>query len=556
MAIIVQASGVQVSHGGNRIFTDVTFDLQDGDRAAIVGPNGSGKSTLFRLLTRDIHPERGQVTQRRGATIGFLTQEPNLPVAMPVRSLLSEAAGNPDAIEREIESLQARLAEPLDDDEMASVLDALTDNLTRLDEVLASDNSSELAEVLTALRVRDEILDRPFGTLSGGEKKIVVLARFVINRPDLLLLDEPENHLDADAKIWLENWLAQYKGAVGLISHDRYMIDRVANEIFEIEDGGIEVYPGNYSQFQQLKRDRLARALELRELAEREFKKLKESAEDLTQWARQNPKFATRAEAMRRRVDEERARLDAEKMPVLTRRQIKVEFEIDRGGEIVLVANAAAKSFGEREVIQPFDLEIRHGERVGIVGPNGAGKTTLFRMATGRDVPTSGLIRMGAAIVPGYYAQEQETLDPNATPIDVIRRIKPLNEQQALSYLVGFLFERDDVMNRIGLLSGGERSRLQIAMLILQGANFLLLDEPTNNLDLPSVEVLEEALLSFPGTILTISHDRYYLDKVCTRILALDDGVIADYAGGFSWYQSNPDKGVVLTRTSATARSR
>jgi len=326
------------------------------------------------------------------------------------------------------------------------------------------------------------------------------------------------------------------------------MIDRVANEIFELEDGKIQIYPGNYSQYQDLKRNRLERALELRELAEREFKKLKASAEELTQWARQNPKFATRAEAMRRKMAEERARLDAEKMPVLSRRKIKVEFDTERGSSLVLEAAGATKSYGEREVLKPFDLEIRHGERIGIVGGNGAGKTTLVRMALRQEKVTGGSFRLGPSIVTGYYSQEHETLDPNQTPLDVIRKVKPLNEQQAISILTGMLFDRDDAMNRIGALSGGERSRLQIAILILKGANFLLLDEPTNNLDIGSVETLEDALLEFPGTILSISHDRFYLDKICTRIIEIDGGVLRDYPGGYSYYRQNRDKGTILTR--------
>jgi ATP-binding cassette subfamily F protein 3 len=547
MSILIQAASIAYAHGGNQIFSEVNFELQEGERIALIGENGSGKSTLFRLLTRDISPDRGAVTHRRGLTIGFLTQDPNLDPAKTVDDLLAAAVGDPDQIEQELDALAQRLGEPLDDDEMAAVLDEYNASLVRLDEYLAVDMASDVDAILEALGIA-AIRKQRFGQLSGGEKKLVALARFSLLKPDVLLLDEPDNHLDADAKHWLETYLAGYRGAVGLISHDRYMIDQVANEIFELEDGKIQIYPGNYSQYQELKRNRLERALELRELAEREFKKLKASAEDLTQWARQNPKFATRAEAMRRKVADERARLDAEAMPVLTRRKIKVEFEAERGSSLVLEAKGAAKSYGERHVLKPFDLEIRHGERVGIVGGNGAGKTTLFRMALGREKVSAGSFRLGPSIVTGYYAQEHETLDPNQTPLDVIRRIKPVTEQQAISILSGMLFNRDDAMNKIGALSGGERSRLQIAILILKGANFLLLDEPTNNLDIGSVETLEDALLGFPGTILSISHDRYYLDKICTRIVEIDSGILRDYPGNFSYYQQNDDKGTILTR--------
>jgi ATP-binding cassette, subfamily F, member 3 len=547
MSILIQAASVAYAHGGNQIFTDVNFELQEGERVALIGENGSGKSTLFRLLSRDISPDRGAVTHRRGLTVGFLTQEPNLDLDRTVDELLVAAVGDPDQMESELDALAQRLAEPLDDDEMAAVLDEYNAGLARLDEFLAADMSSDVDAIVAALGIGG-VRQQRFGKLSGGEKKLVALARFTLLKPDVLLLDEPDNHLDADAKVWLETYLAGYRGAVGLISHDRYMIDRVANEIFELEDGKIQIYPGNYSQYQELKRTRLERALELRELAEREFKKLKASAEDLTQWARQNPKFATRAEAMRRKVAEERARLDAEVMPVLTRRKIKVEFDTERGSSLVLEAVGAAKSYGEREVLKPFDLEIRHGERVGIVGGNGAGKTTLFKMALGQEQATGGSFRLGPSIVTGYYAQEHETLDPNQTPLDVIRRIKPVTEQQAISILTGMLFDRDDALNRIGSLSGGERSRLQIAILILKGANFLLLDEPTNNLDIGSVETLEDALLDFPGTILSISHDRFYLDKICTRIIEIDTGILRDYPGGYSYYQQNRDKGTILSR--------
>jgi ATP-binding cassette, subfamily F, member 3 len=547
MAILIQADAVAYAHGGNRIFTEINFELQEGDRVALIGENGSGKSTLFRLLARDLSPDRGAVTHRRGLTVGFLTQDPNLDPSCTVDELLAATTGDPDAMEGELEALAQRLTEPLDDDEMTEVLDAYNAGLARLDDYLAGDKTTEVEAILSALGIAG-VRRQQFGSLSGGEKKLVALARFSMLKPDVLLLDEPDNHLDTDAKIWLEEYLAAYKGAVGLISHDRYMIDRVANEICELEDGKIQVYPGNYSQFREMKRNRLERALELRELAEREFKKLKASAEELTQWARQNDKFASRAEAMRRKVAQERARLDAEAMPVLTRRKIKVEFEAERGSTLVLQADGAAKAYGERDVLRPFDLEIRHGERVGIVGGNGAGKTTLFRMALGQEKATAGSFRLGPSIVTGYYAQEHETLDPNQTPLDVIRRIKPVTEQQAISILSGMLFDRDDAMNRIGALSGGERSRLQIAILILKGANFLLLDEPTNNLDVGSVETLEEALLAFPGTILSISHDRFHLDRVCTRIVEIDEGILRDYPGGYTYYQQNRDKGTILTR--------
>jgi ATP-binding cassette subfamily F protein 3 len=549
MTLLVQAANVRYAHGGNQIFEDLSFVLREGDRAALIGENGSGKSTLFRLLARDLTPDSGAVTHRRGLTVGYLRQESSLDPARTVREVVVEAAGDPAALEAQLHALERQLGEPLDDEAMADVLDAYNHALARLDAAEATDHEAELEEVLGGLRFPAYRWDQRIGNLSGGERKLVDVAQFLLNQPDLLLLDEPDNHFDVATKSWLEVWLTlRYPGAVGLISHDRYMIDQVANQIFELEDGRIAAYPGNYTAYLELKQARLEREAELRELREREFKKLKASAEQLTQWARQNPKFASRAENQRRKAAEERARLEAEPAPVLNRRRIKVDFATERGSTDVLTASALAKSFGARVVFKPFDLLLRHGERVGLVGPNGAGKTTFVRMVLGEEPPSAGQLRLGPSITPGYYAQEHETLDPDATPLELVRQVKPLTEQQALSQLVALLFDRDDAMNRIGALSGGERARLQIALLILSGANLLVLDEPTNNLDIPSVEALETALLGFPGAFLTISHDRYFLDRICTRIVEIEDGVVRDYPGGYSYYIANRDKGTFLTR--------
>jgi ATP-binding cassette subfamily F protein 3 len=292
----------------------------------------------------------------------------------------------------------------------------------------------------------------------------------------------------------------------------------------------------------------------LRELQLREFKKLKESSEQLTQWARQNPKFSPRAENMRRKLAEERERLESTAPPVLNRRRIEVDFDAERGSTLMLEATGLAKSFDDRELFKPFDLLIRNGEAVGLVGPNGAGKTTLFRMILGKEPVSAGRLRIGASAVVGYYSQEQETLDPRMTPMELVRKLKPYSEQQAISFLNTLLFDRTDAMNKIGALSGGEKARLQVGSLILGGANLLMLDEPTNNLDIASVEVLESALLEFKGAILTISHDRYFLDKICTRTVELNDGWVKDYPGGFSDYEADPTRGTLLTKTAPVKR--
>ena len=555
MTLLVQAAEVKYAQGGNQIFDGISFEVRAGDRLALIGENGAGKTTLFRLMARELLPHGGAVTHKRGLTLGYLSQHSTLEPSLNVRDAIALAAGDPAALEGQLRELEAKMAEPLSDDELGDVLEAYSAVLERFEGGPGLDLEAQIAKILTGLGLPEARWDTPVSKLSGGEKKLVALAGFLIEEPDLLLLDEPDNHLDESAKGWLEEYLRERRGAVAIISHDRYFIDRVANRIFELEDGRIIGYPGNYSAFLTLKRERLERGEQLYEMRQRELKKLKASAEQLTQWAKQNPKFAARAGNRWRNFEIEKERLESTPTPILDRKLIEVEFNAERGSSLVLEIKGLSKAFGDREVFRPFDFTMMHGERVGIVGGNGAGKTSLFRLILGELEPDSGRVRIGPSIQTGYYAQEQETLDPTMTPLELVRKTKAMNEQQAIGFLVGLLFDRDHAMNRIGDLSGGERSRLQIAMLILQGSNFLLLDEPTNNLDIPSIEVLEAALLDFGGSILTISHDRYYLDRLCQRIIEVDAGVVREYAGNFSYYNEHRGAGTELTiREPATRR--
>lgn len=556
MTLLVQAAEVKYAHGGNQIFDGVSFEVRAGDRLALIGENGAGKTTLFRLMARELQPHGGAVTHKRGLTLGYLSQHSTLEPSLNVREAIALTAGDPSALEGQLRELEARMAEPLNDDELSAVLEEYSAVLERFEGGPAQDLEAQIAQILSGLGLPDERWDTPVGKLSGGEKKLVALAGFLIEEPDLLLLDEPDNHLDESAKGWLEAYLRERRGAVAVISHDRYFIDRVANRIFELEDGRIVGYPGNYSAFLTLKRARLERDEQLYEMRQRDLKKLKASAEQLTQWAKQNPKFAARAGNRWRNFEIEKERLENTPTPILDRKRIEVDFNAERGSSLVLEIKGLAKSFGEREVFKPFDFTMMHGERVGIVGGNGAGKTTLFKLILGDQEPNAGRVRVGPSIQTGYYAQEQETLDPTLTPLELVRKTKAMNEQQAIGFLVGLLFDRNDAMNQIRNLSGGERSRLQIAILILQGANFLLLDEPTNNLDIPSIEVLEAAILDFSGSILTISHDRYYLDRLCQRIIEIDAGVVREYPGGFSYYNERRGTGTELTIREPVAKRR
>ena len=524
MTLLIQAANVGYAYGGNTVLANTTFELRQGDRLALIGANGAGKSTLFRLIAGELAPQAGALTVARGVQIGLLHQEAAFPAGQTVREAIALAAGDPAALEAEARALETAMGEAATDDELTAIMDAYALVLDRLGGGPASDAGER---VLAGLGFPADRADQPVARLSGGEKKLIGLARLLLTAPDVLLLDEPDNHLDFAAKGWLEEFIRAHRGAVALISHDRYFIDRTVNRIFELERGAITSYPGTYAAFTAARRARLERDSELRALQLREFRKLKASAEQLTQWARQNPKFAPRAENMRRKLAEERTRLENTPVPILHPRQIDVAFQAERGSSLVLEARGLGKAFGDRVVFAPFDFELRHGEAAGVVGPNGAGKTTLFRLIRGEEPPTSGTLRLGPSVVLGYYAQEQETLDPDDTPLALIRRLKPMAEQAAIGLLNSYRFNRDEMLGPVGALSGGQRARLQIATLIVRGANFLLLDEPTSHLDVSAVERIESALADYPGPMLVTSHDRYFLRRIgITGVLMLEDGYL------------------------------
>jgi ATP-binding cassette subfamily F protein 3 len=399
----------------------------------------------------------------------------------------------------------------------------------------------QVEDVLNGLGFSSARYNQTVGSLSGGEKKLVSLARILLKKPDLLLLDEPDNHLDLEAKAWLESFIRSYPGTVMVISHDRYLLDRVVKKIYELEDGQISTYIGNYTYFVEERERRLIKRHELYTLQQGEIKRLEVVLRNLKSWAKQNPKFAPRAESMEKRV--ERARREATERPVLLRNRIKVNFDADRSGVKVLELKGVTKSLGGRTLFRPFDLTVLYGERVSIVGPNGSGKTTLLRIIAGSLPPDGGTVKLGASVVLGYYTQEHESLPMSMTPMDFVRSLKPLTEQAAIGILRRLLFSYRDMHNSIADLSGGEKSRLQIARLMLTDANFLVLDEPTNNLDISSIEVLEAALLDFDGTILTVSHDRYFLDRIVTKTIAISpDGHVRLYSGNYSYYLEKRDQ--------------
>jgi ATP-binding cassette subfamily F protein 3 len=470
-------------------------------------------------------------------TLGYLPQHPEFD---PQRTALGLALeGNPRVmeIEAELAQLESRLGDPdvyNNPKTLERTLDAQHHLLEEFESLGGLNYTSRVRELLRGLGLPESDFEKPIGALSGGQKKLIGLARLLLARPSVLLLDEPDNHLDMPGKAYLEKLIVDYPGAVVIISHDRYLLDACVTHIAEIEDGRITTFIGNYTEFIVDKEERLARQEELYQIQQREIGRLEMALKRYKQWVVFNDKFATRIHNMEARI----ARIDKIDRPILERRKMGLELNGWRGSNQVLEFAGVTKSFSHRTVLEQIYFLIRHGERVGLIGANGAGKSVLLRLILGREQPTRGEIKVGPSVTVGYYAQEHDTLDFNQTLIDAVRLAGNMSESNAVSLLIRYLFTYQQATQKIGSLSGGERSRLQLALLVLSGANFLLLDEPTNNLDIASAEVLEDALNDFNGTVLVISHDRYFLDRTVQRVFALEDGSITEHIGGYSDYSA------------------
>ncbi len=537
--LLANFSQVSKDFGGNPIFQEVDLEILERERIGLVGENGSGKSTLFKLLAGLDTPTQGSITRRRNLTIGYLTQE--IDAAMHAKTIYEAVAEtSPELItlQHQLAELEEQMSDPIiasDPDSMTRTLDTYGKAQERYDALGGYTLGHRVEAVLNGLGFPSSMYEQEVSSLSGGEKKLVNLARILLQMPDLLLLDEPDNHLDLQAKAWLEYYIQEYPGTVLIISHDRHLLDKAVKKIFELEDGEISSYAGNYSYFVEERQHRLEKLQELYSAQRDEIKRLEISMRRLKGWAKMNSKFAGKAEYMAKRV--EQAREEAVDRPTLVRDRIKVGLDAERSGKKVLEIKGLSTAIGDYTLYEPFDLTILYGERIGIVGANGSGKTTLMKTMMDLLPATQGTVKIGASVVTGYYAQEQETLPFESTPIDFVRRLKNMTEGQAISFLHSLLFSFEDIHTPIGQLSGGEKSRLQIARLRLTNANFLLLDEPTNNLDIASTEVLEKALDVFEGTVLTVSHDRYFLDRVTTKIVAIgNDRKVRVYPGNFSYY--------------------
>jgi ATP-binding cassette, subfamily F, member 3 len=534
--VLMNLVKVRATLAGRTIFDEVSLEVQAGQRVGLVGPNGAGKSTLMRLMAGELPAESGEIFRAAGLTWGRLPQEPAM---APGRTVLQEALAADArlaALEQELDEVEARMADP-----------AVYGDAGRLDKALARQGrlldeyerlggpryESRVKAMLTALGLGEAMWATPVAVLSGGQKKLILLARLLVQEPALLLLDEPDNHLDIAAKENLERIISSYPGGVLIISHDRYLLDGMATHIAELENGGLTLYHGNYSAYTAERELRRLRQQQLYAAQQKEIARIEAAIARFEQWASivVDERHIRQARS-RRKMLERMDKVDA----VVEQRRMRLDLEGWRGSKKALELVDLYKTLPDgRRLWKGISLTLWHGERVGFVGPNGAGKSMLLREIVNDD-GDSGAIRIGPSTRIGYYSQEHETLDPTQTPLAALRNTVPMSEGGAVAYLGRFLFNYEQVRGAIADLSGGERSRLQLALLVATRPNLLLLDEPTNNLDIASIEVLEGALEEFEGTVLVVSHDRYFLDQVVDDIVELREGRLTEYAGGYTDY--------------------
>jgi ATP-binding cassette, subfamily F, member 3 len=526
---VLQAADLRFGYAGDTLFENVTFSLALGDRVALVAPNGSGKTTLLRILAREIEPDAGSVVLRRDATYEFYRQSHEISADGDVLGAFLAGFKGVVELREELHRAQEGAASgaPAALERLAEVTDRY--HLAQGDEL-----EHRVAAVASHLGFSEGDLARPVASLSGGERGRLRLGVVLARQPDVLLLDEPTNHLDLDTIAWLEQWIAQYRGAILIVSHDRAFLDNTCKTTMELGRRNFRVYPARYSEYVTLREEDLGRE---RALAERQQELVSRTEE----FIRKNiAGQKTKQAQSRRKMLEKLDRLERPEDVWATAERVAFRFARSaRTGDIVLDASGLGAERGGRVLFSGLDLLVRRGERIGVVGPNGSGKTTLLKLLAGRGGPEDGgAVKRGTNLQEGYFDQHLGDVEPQLTAVDNVRRVRgDFTVEAARQYLARFRFWGDDPLRVVSGFSGGERSRLALAKLLLEPKNLLFLDEPTNHLDIPAAEILEEALVGFEGTVVLVSHDRRFLENVTTRIVSLRAGRADVYPGGFKDYE-------------------
>ena len=531
--IIFSMVGVsKVLNNNKKILNNIYLSFFYGAKIGIIGLNGSGKSTLMKIIAGIDKSFQGEVVFSPGYSVGYLEQEPQLDPTKTVKEIVEEGVAETVALLKEYEDINMKLCEPMDDDEMARLVERQGELYEKIDHVNGWELDSVLERAMDALRCPDG--DQPVNVLSGGERRRVALCRLLLQQPDVLLLDEPTNHLDAESIDWLEQHLQQYKGTVIAVTHDRYFLDNVAGWILELDRGEGIPWKGNYSGWLEQKTQRMA-------MEEKQESKRRKTLERELEWVRMSPSG---------RHAKSKARLSAydKMMNADTKeREEKLEIYIPNGprlGDLVIEAQGVTKAFGDRVLYENLEFALPPAGIVGVIGANGTGKTTLFRMIMGLDEPTSGSFRVGPTVKLAYVDQQHKSIDPEKTVYEVISQNSDLiqlgNRQvNARAYVGRFNFNGADQEKKCGVLSGGERNRLHLALALKEQGNVLLLDEPTNDIDVNTLRALEEGLENFAGCAVVISHDRWCLDRIATHILSFEgDSKVVFYEGSYSEYEA------------------
>ena len=531
---LIGLRSVEKVYGGRTILRGLDLKVNAGARIGLVGGNGAGKTTVLRILAGTEEADGGEVIRRRGLKVASLPQYVEGELRTPME-VVRAARPEVSDLQEELEACAEQLGSPevaSDLRRMQRVLERQERLLHRFTELGGPGFEGEARGYLRSLGLDDGDFGRPMSDLSGGQRKLAVLASCLAGRPDVLLLDEPEAHLDAGRRELLEAIVRTFEGAVVVVSHDRYLLDETVEEIAELEDGGITTWPGNYSAYSVARELKLKRQQQLYVAQQKEIARLEEAIRRFKLWASMvvNERHIKQARNKQRQIEQ----MDKVERPVLERRKIGLDLRGRvRGGRKVIELDQVGMAFDDDPVLIDVDLTVERGERLGIVGPNGAGKSVLAKLLAGVLAPTEGERRAGPSIEVGYLAQNDEP-PPGASPLGLVRDAKPIYEGDAVKLLGRFLFRYEQVRDPVTALSGGERTRLQLLLIMLKEPNCLVLDEPTNHLDIDSLEILEAELERYPGTVIFVSHDRYFLDRIADGIVEIRDGEVYRHTGGYS----------------------
>ncbi len=535
--ILISVQDIEKSFGAHQVLRGVSFSLQKGEKMGLVGVNGCGKTTLMRIITGEMEADGGQIHKNKDLRIGYLAQVDDIALTDTVWGALLRVFEPVIAMEKRLHELEKQMEQDNDPDTALRLTETYQRLLEKFNEAEGYAYEGEMLGVLNGLGLKPEMHQRQVSTLSGGERTRLSLARLLLRKPDIILMDEPTNHLDLEAIEWLQDYLKEYKGSLLLISHDRYFMDQVCTTMGELLGGRMIKFSGNYTEYMRKRTADFENRMKAYNLQQKEIQREQAIIERYRSFNRE--KSIKAAESRQRRLD----KVERLEKP-MEEQHVRFSFDVRRrSGEEALEVKGLAKTFEGEKVFENISFKLRTGDRVALIGPNGVGKSTLFKILTHHLTPDKGSVRFGANIDVGYYDQHQQELNPSNTVLDEVWNSFPAMEQSKIRGALGlFLFSGDDVFDTIGSLSGGERGRVALTKLMLRKDNLLLLDEPTNHLDMDSREVLEDALQDFPGTILAISHDRYFINRFADRVMVMSDNGVTEYLGNFDDYVEKRDR--------------